>query len=187
MFIDWTHAKANAESMYNNDKYKNYVKSGLITGTQWDTILNIMVSKSAISASDLTNSAAWGNYIDNSISYNGRLASADYNVTNSKAWTLKPFGTKGAGTTKKYSSTSGDLLTTGASATTERYHIFDLAGNLWEWTEETSLYATSGQYHVVRGSVYVSPSNDYPACYRSRSTASATGLNIGFRTVLYIK
>ena len=41
MFIDWNHSKQNAESMYNND----YVNSGLITGTQWDVILNKFIEE----------------------------------------------------------------------------------------------------------------------------------------------
>ena len=184
MFIDWTHSKANAESMYNN----NYVSSGLITGTQWDVILNTLINKTDLTSTDMTNSSAWGNYMNNSISYTGRLARADYGTTNSRAWTLKPFGTLTTGTTTTYSSNNGDLLTTGASATTEKYHIFDIAGNLWEWTEEDSNYATSGQYRVSRGGSLWDASSAFPACYRNDiDLVSYTGLHIGFRAVLYIK
>ena len=185
MFIDWTHSKTNAESMYNN----NYVSSGLITGTQWDVILNTMISKSKISTSDLTDSSAWGNYIDNRISYNGRLARADYGSTNSSVWTLKPFEAKTIGTTTNDNSNNGELLTTGASVTTEKYHIFDLAGNVWEWTEETSLYATSGQYQVLRGGGLLNDSGTYTACYRNANNnpIKYTNFSVGFRTVLYIK
>ena len=182
-FVDWTHSKANAESMYNN----NYVSSGLITGTQWDVILNTLINKTDLTSTDMTNSSAWGNYMNNSISYTGRLARADYGTTNSSAWTLKPFGTLTTGTTTTYSSNNGDLLTTGASSTTEKYHIYDIAGNLWEWTEEDSHYATSGQYRVSRGGTYLNSSGDYPACYRGCSSVGYTGLELGFRAVLYIK
>ncbi len=184
MFIDWTYAKENAESMYNN----NYVSSGLITGTQWDVILNTLINKTNLVSGDITDSNKWGNYMNNSISYNGRLARADYNSTNSNTWTLKPFETKTTGTTTKYSSNNGDLLTTGASSITEKYHIFDLAGNLWEWTEEDSHYATSGQYRVCRGGSYSSFSSYYPVCSRfGGDIASHTGYDVGFRVVLYIK
>lgn len=183
MFIDWTHSKANAESMYNN----NYVSSGLITGTQWDVILNTLINKTDLTSTDMTNSSAWGNYMNNSISYTGRLARADYGTTNSSEWTLKPFGTLTTGTTTTYSSNNGDLLTTGASSTTEKYHIFDIAGNLWEWTEEDSHYATSGQHCVIRGSGCFYEANDYPACYRSSHPIIRTAIHIGFRAVLYIK
>lgn len=185
MFIDWKHAKSNSKSMYNN----NYVSSGLITGTQWDVILNTLIDRTDLTDADITNSSTWGNYRENSISYNGRLAKADYNVTNSKVWTLKPFGTKTTGKTSKYTSnTNGDLLTTGASNITEKYHIFDIAGNVWEWTEEDSHYATSGQYRVARGGAYVYDSISYSACYRSCvDYIDGSYFCIGFRTVLYIK
>ena len=115
----------------------------------------------------------------------------DYELTRyacSSAWTLKPFGTKTTGTTTKNSSNNGDLLTTGASATTEKYHIFDLAGNVWEWTEEDSHYATSGQYYMIRGGGFLGASGTQTACYRSGNvTVSRTGFTLGFRTVLYIK
>lgn len=183
MFIDWTHSKANAESMYNN----NYVSSGLITGTQWDVILNTLINKTDLTSTDMTNSRTWGNYINNSIEYTGRLARADYGKTDSSAWTLKPFETLTSGTTATYSIDNGELLTTGASATTEKYHIFDIAGNLWEWTEEDSHYATRGQYRVIRGGVYTSDFSNFSACYRDGvCTVSNTFLNVGFRAVLYI-
>ena len=179
-FVDWTHSKANAESMYNN----NYVSSGLITGTQWDVILNTMVSKTDLTNSDMNNSSAWGNYRNNSISYTGRKATAYHNGSN---WILPPFGSHETSTTTSYSDNHGELLTTGASSTAEKYHIFDIAGNLWEWTEEDSHYATSGQYRVLRGGGYLGTSSDDPACYRAGDNTSWTSAAFGFRAVLYIK
>ena len=181
-FVDWTHSKANAESMYNN----NYVSSGLITGTQWDVILNTMKSKAGLSDSDITNSNSWGNYKNKQLTFTGRKAVASHNGPN---WILAPFGTQTTdGTKGTYSGKGGELLTTGASTTTQKYHIFDIAGNLWEWTEEDSHYQTSGQYRVVRGGSFIGSSGDYPACYRlGNCTASWTDDNIGFRAVLYIK
>ena len=179
-FVDWTHSKANAESMYNN----NYVSSGLITGTQWDVILNTLKSKASLSDSDMTNSSSWGNYKNTAIDYKGRKATA---YVSSGYWYLPVFGSTETSTTTSYSDNYGDLLTTGASSTTEKYHIFDIAGNLWEWTEEDSHYATSGQYRVLRGGSYISASSGRPACYRACDPVSYTGLYIGFRVVLYIK
>ena len=181
-FVDWTHSKANAESMYNN----NYVSSGLITGTQWDVILNTMKSKAGLSDSDITNSNSWGNYKNKQLTFTGRKAVASHNGSN---WILAPFGTQTTdGTKGTYSGNGGELLTTGASATTQKYHIFDIAGNLWEWTEEDSHYQTSGQYRVYRGGSLWNASSDYPACYRAGDvTTSWTSAVIGFRAVLYIK
>lgn len=167
MYIDWTQSKANAEKMYNNI----YVNSGLVTGTQWDVILNKMLSENAIKASDLTASENLGNYANNEIQYTGRLAKADYNITNSNAWTLKPFGTITTGQTSSYSKNNGDLLTTGASDIAQRYHIFDFAGNLWEWTDEEDIYKnnTNKQYRITRGGSYNNLSNNMCVCYRAGS------------------
>ena len=180
MFLDWAHAKANAESMYNN----NYVNSGLITGTQWDVILNKMIDKSGLTASDMTNSSSWGNHKNTSISYTGRKTTSYYNGSK---WILQPFENVSSGNTTTYTDNHGDLLTTGASDKTQKYHIFDMAGNLWEWTEEDSHATTSGQYRVLRGGGHIYNSGDYPVCYRSYYTVGGTNFNIGFRTVLYIK
>lgn len=179
-FIDWTHAKTNAESMYNN----YYVQSGLITGTQWDVILNTMINKTDLTKDDIsTDSNRWGNYMNTSIAYNGRLSK----ITYSSNWIAQPFGILTSGKTTAYSSNAGDLLTTGASSVTEKYHIFDMAGNLWEWTEEDSHYATSGQYRVTRGCGYYSASSTNPACYRSFYSTRDTSPDLGFRVVMYIK
>ena len=183
MIIDWTHSKANAEKMYIN----NYVSSGLITGTQWDIILNTLINKSNLTNTDIiTNSSSWGNYKNKQLIFTGRKSVAYYNGSN---WILAPFGVETTdGTKGTYSGNGGELLTTGASTTTQKYHIFDIAGNLWEWTEEDLHYQTSGQYRVCRGGSLWDTSGDCPACYRlGDRTVSHTSLTFGFRAVLYIK
>lgn len=77
MFINLTYAKQNSESMYDNDKYKNYVSSALITGTQWDVILNTLINRTTLTSADMKNSINWGNFSNNSLLYKGRKAKAD--------------------------------------------------------------------------------------------------------------
>ncbi len=186
MFIDWNMSQKNAKNMYNTES----VSSGLITGTQWDVMLKQMVERTDLTETDLTNSANWGNHANNSIEYKGRMARGYY----TDAWYLAAFGGKTEGRTSSYSAYNGDLLTTGVSRQTEKYHIYDVAGNLWEWTDEASLYKagngneTNVQYSVHRGGGYLYSSAPYPACYRSgTSTDSSTVLDVGFRVVLYVK
>ena len=182
IFIDWNHSKTNAENMYNTD----YVSSGLITGTQWDVVLNTMKNEAGLSQNALqSNSNTWGNYMNTAIAYTGRKAKAYLSGSN---WILEPFGTSGSGNTTSYSSDRGELLTTGASAVTEKYHIFDIAGNAWEWTEEDSHYANSGQYREERGGSAINSSSDCPACHRyGDNYINRTSPVVGFRIVLYIK
>ena len=102
----------------------------------------------------------------------------------------------------KFPATSNEMvvLTTGASKQTEKYHTFDVAGNLWEWTDEASLYKEKSinegnvQYRIMRGGTYLSPvvsvaSNAYyPVSYRhGQFNCAYSALFIGFRVVLYIK
>ena len=54
--IDYINAKLSAESMYNSSS----VKSGLITGTMWDTILKYL----KISGKNVEDSRTWGNHSD---------------------------------------------------------------------------------------------------------------------------
>ena len=144
--------------MYNTDS----VSSGLITGTQWDVMLKKIVEKTDLTEAEIINPIKWGNYRNNSIEYKGRKAKAY--ISSSNIWHLEPFGGETEGKTSSYSSVNsqnGELLTTGASRQTEKYHIFDVSGNLWEWTDEVALYKantaneTNNQYRVPRNrSIY---------------------------------
>ncbi len=185
-FIDWTTSQKNAKNMYNTTS----VSSGLITGTQWDVMLKQLVERTDLTEGDLNNSANWGNYRDNSIEYKGRMAVE----WNSNGWQLAAFGREEEGKTNSYSSLKGELLTTGASKQTERYHIFDVAGNLWEWTDEASLYKegnaneTNSQYRIQRGGSAHNRCVDCPANLRNGEIPSNnTRCFTGFRVVLYLK
>ena len=185
-FIDWTTSQKNAKNMYNTAS----VSSGLITGTQWDVMLKQLVKRTDLTEGDLNNSVNWGNHSNNSIEYNGRLARAWY----SGVWYLGAFRGETEGKTSSYSSGNGDLLTTGASKQTEKYHIFDVAGNLWEWTDETSLYKagtaseTNIQYYVIRGGECVNNSDGQSGSFRAgNGITSQSEFSVGFRVVLYLK
>ncbi len=183
MFIDWIHSHINAKSMYNTSS----VSSGLITGTQWDVMLKQIVKRTELTEEDLINSEKWGNYRDTNITYIGRKLT-------STGYSLLSFGGQTNSTKTIYSSDGdGDLLTTGASNQTETYHIFDIAGNLWEHTEEISLWHKDAnqdniQRHTMRGGSFLHNYGMYPACYRLVDTGdSYTYSYTGFRVVLYIK
>ena len=71
-------------------------------------------------------------------------------------------------------------------ATTGKYpinNIYDMAGNVYEWTTENCTYY--GSTHLVyRGGRYDYSGADYPAASRSTYNLSSDN-NIGFRVVLY--
>ena len=60
--------------------------------------------------------------------------------------------------------------------------IYDLAGNVYEWTMES--YIT--YFRVVRGGKYDISGSDYPASCRDFNFPSDSRLSIGFRVTLYL-
>lgn len=146
--INYTDAKAAAESMYNTSD----VKSGLITGTEWDTVLK-WIENSGKSSLDSRN---WGNY-SNSI--------APANVTG-------------------YS----QLQATGFSEYWKANNIYDIAGNLLEWTNELAFSSSDG---VSRGGYYVASglytdSLSMPASERAAYSFTTYYPSLTFRVALYV-
>ena len=180
IFINQTNSKTNAESMYKNNAC---VTSGLITGTQWDVILNKFIGTTnensiTFTQADMTNSSQWGNYASSATTYTGRSATLFQSNSN---WYITPWGEK---QTDAKTATYTEY-TTGASKKTEAYHTYDIAGNVWEWTEEVG-QGTS--YRVIRGGSCIGASTADPACDRhGNGDVSFVLYHVGFRTVLYIK
>ncbi|MEI3395062.1 MAG: type II secretion system protein [Clostridia bacterium] len=188
--------KANSIPYYHADYYtavemsdrlysKNaYVKSGLITGTQWDMMMKFLSDSSDYSDMKSTN---WGNYDNVSLS---NLRGYYTNVNTSNA------STDGFKDASSFTTNSGTnswvILTTGSTSQVLRKGLYDVAGNLLEWTQETSYranlgYNTTYNTYNTRGGCF---SNEYmsrPACDRGSGCAPNAGTSCGFRPVLYIK
>ena len=171
-WIDYTNAKANAEKMYNNTN----VQSGLLTGTMWDTTLRWLISTNVITEYAATSdSKTWGNY------YNAPVTKVtEYSEDDGATWLKTNSQTKGTGWKDTW------VLKTGHSDYTKRNNIYDLAGNLWEWTNEK--YSS---YHVGRGGgyneSYVINGHYTPAAYRSYLNYANGIRQSGYRVALYIK
>jgi formylglycine-generating enzyme required for sulfatase activity len=134
-----------------------------------------------------TGSTNWGNYRNSTFPLNRGYYVQCTNYSLSTTWNLYTTDTTNyvEGTEKKAWSSDGYgvLLTTGASDTNKKQNIYDLAGNVWEWTLEKTLYA--GSPCAGRGGSYSDSGSVYPASYRSGGTTSNARAYNGFRVALY--
>ncbi len=76
-----------------------------------------------------------------------------------------------------------DKTTTGSKEAYAVKNIYDMAGNVWEWTLE----AFDNDRRISRGGVYYDSGSTYPASYRSYDDGPTDGLlNFGSRVALYV-
>lgn len=143
------------------------VASSLLYGAQYDAMLNYINSTST----SVTNSTTWGNHNNSTFTFTGQ-----YQVNGSGAYT------SGTGTTKP--ANTSWLLTTGASEQNKAKNIYDVAGNVWEWTYE--LTPASSNRVLRSGSFYGSGAGG-PAASRINTYPDSSGESFGFRFALYIK
>lgn len=178
--------------LYSNHKY---VRSGLITGTMWDAMMKYMQDNGVNVTGGNADSAKWGNYDDVELTN----LSGYYTNVAAKTQNGKTTGeTDGFKSSKELTTDSGTgtyaILTTGATEQVKKMNLYDVAGNLWEWTEEAAYlknvtYGTNSAYntYVVRGGSFDYASATYPACYRAYDYAPDTYTNLGFRLALYLQ
>ena len=75
-----------------------------------------------------------------------------------------------------------ELINTGSKEETKANNIYDLAGNMWEWTTEAML----PDYRVNRGGEYYRSASSYPSCGRLRRSPDPYDSGIGFRPAIYL-
>ena len=163
--------------------------SSLMFGVQWDLVLKYLETK-GISQADLkTDSTSWGNYYNASFTINrGKYAKygeldSDWNEYNTALESCVKYEN---GISTKISASSyskGIILTTGASDACNKQNIYDLAGNVWEWTLEYT--SSSSSPCARRGGFYHNSGSNYPASNRDRDGTTYSYYSIGARVSLY--
>ena len=130
----------------NNDD----IKTMMITGSLWDETLEWLVKSGATNSAGTAltyqlvggNSTTFGNYSNATFSYIAKDAE-------------QPVETK--------ETSKGVLIPTGSAEYTKTNNIYDMAGNVWEWTTEAD--STNGM--VCRGGYYGYYGSNYPMAYRN--------------------
>ena len=158
-----------AQRLSNSMESGEYTTS-LLFGVQWDLVLKYLETKGTTQADLKTNSTTWGNYYNNL----WNITNTDSKYYSSSKWTSGAYGTK--------SSNSNILLSTGASDTFSKQGIYDLAGNVWEWTLEKT--SNSNYPCAIRGGNCNLNGSGYPAANRGYDKTGFDN-DLGFRVVLY--
>ena len=188
-YISQVNAKIVSENMYRNSIS---VESSLIDSYAWDTTVNWMESKKTGIA---MNSINHGNYSDSDIYVlNGLYAELHYIP---ETFAIKEFPTEyKKGTLEITPASINEELTiyelaTGATEDTKILNIYDMAGNMWEWTTEVGNHGAeidTTQYCVIRGGRMGLAGNDFPISFRhGQPTVQDVTHWHGFRVVLYVK
>ena len=158
-YVTITQAKSLAEGFKTQQNYSSSVTTKLVSSYAWDTAIAFIQKTN----SDYGRSSEEGNYKD----------SPTFNYTGI-ADTEKNKQTKANGT--------GKLIPTGQ--TTAVNNIYDMGGNVWEWTTESRESSTSYPY-TRRGGSCFSGFAGYPAGYRFDDSDRARG-DSGFRLTLFL-
>ncbi len=161
-YVNWNDAKSISQGMYTDSNVYG-VKSTLCYGVQWDLTL-LFLDKI-----DETDSSSWGNYVNTGpYEFSGNYLPSGYtNWKNDK-------------TTKEVD--EAIILQTGATNRNSCKKIYDLAGNITEWTMEKKI----DEKRVLRSGYEDGDGSFYPANFHSYKTTDTKEYYLGFRVTLYI-
>ena len=129
-------------------------KTKLVSSYAWDTTIAFLQKVN----SDYGNRSAEGNYSDTTFSYTDITGASQTKASNSQV-----------------------LVPTGQ--TTPVCNIYDMGGNVWEWTTES--YSYTGFPYARRGGYYLFNVASYPAGYRYYYSDNASA-DFGFRLTLFM-
>lgn len=213
-YAPWDYVSEDTAEKVSKNLYNSNVTSQVVDSAAWDTTMNWLISTGAITVNSngTVTSTDYGNYVNSTFSVSNILyaphryydtLTPNATVTATTTWVAAKKYKVGSFTSVKRDDNKLDesdntnyvnewikpLFTLGATDKTKTNNIYDLAGNLWEWTSEKGYWggASTAQRAVLRGGSFSSSGLYYPLVYRYGSySAAGASFGFGFRVVLYV-
>ena len=166
--------------------------SSLMFGVQWDLVLAFLSKDTTkITSTDVLtkNSTTIGNYSDSAFQLRktGKYALFS-NYSLSSTWSLATTATEGyvdSGRNKLTQSSiaNGTLVTTGTAEQSKVMNIYDVAGNVYEWTLEKA--SNTGLPCARRGGYFNNTGSVVHASIRNGFSTEGSNFNFGFRVEIF--
>ena len=170
--------------------------SSLMFGVQWDLVLAFMSKDTEKINQDtlkelISNSATIGNYYNSTFDLNrgkyaqkGQLGNEWKNFDSALGSIVVSNETTGKMKKTEQSSDSNSILiTTGGTEQSKVMNIYDIAGNVWEWTLEKT--SNIDYPCALRGGSFYHTGSSVPAIGRSYDSTDDSDGYIGFRVSLF--
>ena len=188
-YISQVNAKIVSENMYSDS---TSIQSGLIDSYAWDTIVNWMENNNSGIAID---SSDYGIYLNSSVSLSDALYAIYIFDYSKPAWISFPTKYQKGALEVPAREWSGEQtlyeIATGSAEKTKVLNIYDMAGNMSEWTTEVGNHdagINEKQYAVHRGGAISGYGSSNPISLRAGDGwATYENYAFGFRVVLYVK
>ena len=215
-FINQENAKTVSENMYKKSETEGHANSYLVDGTAWDTITNWIatdveniVTDSTLYGNYYNNNSdytgwyaehVWGEQKPNQVGgatgwlyakhfTNGSIKLHWVRLSDNDLWEKKKDNytdSNNADINKNYLDTRIEIPT-GSFDKFKLKNIYDLAGNMWEWTTEVGNHSTDNTttngslLAVFRGGEFRKGGVDFPLCFRYGNRSSSAYVNVDIR------
>ena len=184
-YVTRTQAQNLASNVNSGDK-----TSSLMFGVQWDLVLAFMHNKGNIADSTLTsNSTTIGNYRDSTFQLSQTVKYAmmsDWTLSSTWNPSTTPTANFVDSSRNKIAQSSegnGILVTTGTSEKNKVMNIYDIAGNVDEWTLEKK--SNTDSPCADRGGDSYDTGSKHPAAGRFSGSTDFSDYTLGFRVSLF--
>ena len=185
-FIDQTNATTVSKNMYKDNLSLN---SYLIDTNAWNYICEYKIK----SKNDILDSKSYGNFCENITTDYKKIRGlfavhgfdSDGNWVISKKYEYGNIPADAKPSNDEVKNVPRLELATGICDDFKTYNIYDMAGNLSEWTSETTSVSGAGEFATIRGGSF---NNTQPIVYTHGGyNTYQTWVDYGFRVVLYLK